>query len=178
MGVLEGKVAAICGGTSGIGARAAALFVAEGARIVVAGRRQREGEAVAAALGTAASFIPTDVAVEADVAAMIAHAVAGFGRLDCLADGLADQETDPARAALEKVLPRWQPLPHVGMVDDIANPALFLASDAARLANGHNLIVDGGISAGWPASVMREDRALFAQAFEGARAGRNVPHRK
>jgi NAD(P)-dependent dehydrogenase (short-subunit alcohol dehydrogenase family) len=39
-------------------------------------------------------------------------------------------------------------LPKVGLVDDIAEAALFLASDAARLINGHNLIIiDGGITA-------------------------------
>lgn len=81
---LEGKVAVITGGTSGIGARTAEVFVAEGAKVVIAGRRQQRGERLARKLGEAASFIRTDVSLEAEVKAMIDHAVDRFGRLDCL----------------------------------------------------------------------------------------------
>jgi NAD(P)-dependent dehydrogenase (short-subunit alcohol dehydrogenase family) len=81
---LEGKVAVIAGGTSGIGARTAKLFVAEGARVVVAGRREHDGERLVEPFGNAASFVKTDVSVEAEVEAMIDHAVRRFGRLDCL----------------------------------------------------------------------------------------------
>lgn len=90
MGALDGKVAVITGATSGIGARAAALFVEEGARVVIAGRRRERGEEFAARLGTAASFIRTDVSIEPDVAAMIKHAVDKFGRIDCLFNNAGD----------------------------------------------------------------------------------------
>ena len=84
MGQLEGKVAVVTGATSGIGERIAELFVAEGARVVAAGRRVDEGRALEARLGDSLSFIRADVADETSVKAMIDHAIARFGRLDCL----------------------------------------------------------------------------------------------
>ena len=48
---LERKVAVITGGTSGIGARTAEVFVAEGAKAVIAGRRKERGERLAQKLG-------------------------------------------------------------------------------------------------------------------------------
>src|SRR5271156_4237015 len=82
MGALEGKVAIVTGGTSGIGERIVELFVEEGAKVVVAARRAEEGKALEKRLGV--DFVRADVAVEADVKAMIDHAVKRFGRVDCL----------------------------------------------------------------------------------------------
>jgi NAD(P)-dependent dehydrogenase (short-subunit alcohol dehydrogenase family) len=84
MGRLDGKVAVITGATSGIGLRTAEVFVAEGAKIVVAGRRVPEGEALAKKLGANCIFRPTDVMVEEQIRALIDLSVEKFGRLDCL----------------------------------------------------------------------------------------------
>jgi len=82
MGALDGKAAIVTGGTSGIGERIVELFVEEGAKVVVAARREQEGAALEKRLGV--RFIRTDVSSEADVKAMIDHAVKSFGRVDCL----------------------------------------------------------------------------------------------
>jgi NAD(P)-dependent dehydrogenase (short-subunit alcohol dehydrogenase family) len=100
MGQLDGKVAVVTGATSGIGDRIAELFVAEGASVVAAGRRTDEGSALEVRCGGNLSFIRTDVSVEADVKAMIDHAVSRFGRLDCLSTTRA-----PVR--------RWSVLPRL-----------------------------------------------------------------
>ena len=84
MARLDGKVAIITGATSGIGLRSAEIFVAEGAKVVIAGRRAPEGEALAAKLGSACSFLQTDVTDEAQMAALVAHTLTTFGRIDCL----------------------------------------------------------------------------------------------
>lgn len=101
-GILADKIAVVTGGTSGIGERIAALFVAEGARVVIAGRRRDRGERLAATLGSAACFVRTDVTVEAEVRAMIAAAVEKFGRLDCLVNnaGAGSQRAAIAEADL------------------------------------------------------------------------------
>ena len=82
MGALNGKVAIVTGATSGIGERIAELFVEEGAKVVVAGRREAEGAAVEKRLGV--TFIRADVSQEADVKAMVDHAAQKYGRVDCL----------------------------------------------------------------------------------------------
>jgi NAD(P)-dependent dehydrogenase (short-subunit alcohol dehydrogenase family) len=82
MGRLDGKVAIVAGGTSGIGQRTAERFVEEGARVVIAGRRAEEGEHLAKDLGSQADFIRTDVTHEADIKAMLAQAVTR-GRWRC-----------------------------------------------------------------------------------------------
>jgi NAD(P)-dependent dehydrogenase (short-subunit alcohol dehydrogenase family) len=84
MGALDGKVAIITGGTSGIGARTAELFVEEGAIVVIAGRRSNTGNSLAQRLGRAAHFVRTDVANEADVKSLIEGTAARFGHLDCV----------------------------------------------------------------------------------------------
>ncbi|MBI4552575.1 MAG: SDR family oxidoreductase, partial [Candidatus Latescibacteria bacterium] len=44
----------------------------------------------------------------------------------------------------------YQPLPEVGEPDDIANAALYLASDEARFVTGANVVVDGGLTVRMP----------------------------
>jgi NAD(P)-dependent dehydrogenase (short-subunit alcohol dehydrogenase family) len=83
-GRIEGKVAIVTGGASGIGAGTVRRFVEEGARVVVADLQVDAGKRLAAELGERARFIEADVADEHAVAAAVDLAVAEFGRLDCM----------------------------------------------------------------------------------------------
>jgi NAD(P)-dependent dehydrogenase (short-subunit alcohol dehydrogenase family) len=83
-GRLQGKVAVVTGGASGIGAGTVRRFVSEGARVVLADLDAQRGELLARELGDAVRFQRTDVSLEPDVARLIDVAVGQFGRLDCL----------------------------------------------------------------------------------------------
>jgi NAD(P)-dependent dehydrogenase (short-subunit alcohol dehydrogenase family) len=84
MGQLDGTVAVITGGASGMGLASAQRFVAEDARVVIADLNVEAGERAVAELGSAARFIRCDVSVEADVASTVSLAVEAFGRLDVM----------------------------------------------------------------------------------------------
>ena len=80
-----GKVALVTGGTSGIGKATAIAFARAGAKVVLSGRREKEGAAVVAEikkLGGDAAFVRADVAKDADVKAMVDYTVDTFGKLD------------------------------------------------------------------------------------------------
>jgi NAD(P)-dependent dehydrogenase (short-subunit alcohol dehydrogenase family) len=81
---LEGKVAVITGGSSGIGRASARLFVEEGAKVVIADVMEERGSSLAGELGENALFLRVDVSREDDVEAAVDLAVERFGRLDCM----------------------------------------------------------------------------------------------
>ena len=253
---LQGKVAVITGGTSGIGAATAELFVVEGARVVLTGRSREKGSALAEQLGANAIYHESDVMREEDIKASIDLAVERFGSLDILfnnaggptrgpfdsitsedidygvhlllrsamlgiryaiepmkaagggsiinnssiaairyrqgdplysalkaamthysklagvelgrfgirvnvispgaiatpifyggsarANTLSDEENARKMTKLTYNLSRATPMTRAGLSEDIAEAALYLASDAGRFVNSHDLVVDGG----------------------------------
>ncbi|MET0937411.1 MAG: SDR family NAD(P)-dependent oxidoreductase, partial [Luteibacter sp.] len=85
MKLLNGKVAIVTGGTSGIGQASAELFASEGARVVIVGRRRVEGEAVRDTIrmvGGEAEFVEADLSDDLAVGRMVTEATACFGRID------------------------------------------------------------------------------------------------
>lgn len=84
MAELEGKVAVITGGASGIGEASVRLFINEGARVVIADMQQERGQALAVELGDSAVFVSCEVRQEDQVKGAIDAAVNTWGRLDCV----------------------------------------------------------------------------------------------
>lgn len=85
MSQFAGKVALVTGGNAGIGRATALEFARNGAKVVISGRREKEGNEVVAeikAAGGEAIFVKTDVSKENEVKALIDQTLATFGRLD------------------------------------------------------------------------------------------------
>ncbi|MGB5759320.1 MAG: SDR family oxidoreductase [Acidimicrobiales bacterium] len=280
-GRLEGKVAIITGGNTGLGKRTVERFVEEGATVVLAARRVDAGEAVAAACGEQAVFRKVDVAVESEVADLIRFTVDTYGRLDCMfnnagvpapggriqdvsldeldaamrvlfggvvaamkhaapvmrsqgsgsiinngsvaasraglsssmcysaakaavvhltrcvamelgedgvrvnaispggmatgifgkAFGLSVEDAEQTAEQVKIALQGLQPIPRAGLPDDIANAAVFLASDESTFVNGHELIVDGGLVGGRMWTPQQEGLAAMRALLGAEPAG-------
>ena len=85
-GLIAGKVALVTGASSGIGRATALAFAREGAKVVVADVTVEGGEETVAQVkkaGGEAIFVKTDVSKAVEVEALVAKAVATYGRLDC-----------------------------------------------------------------------------------------------
>jgi NAD(P)-dependent dehydrogenase (short-subunit alcohol dehydrogenase family) len=98
MGLLDGRVLLVSGGTQGVGAGVARAAAREGASVAVSGRRREPGEKLVAELregGTATLFVPADIADVRQAQASVAAVVSEFGRVDALvnAAGLTSRGT-------------------------------------------------------------------------------------
>ena len=105
---LEGKTAVITGAAAGIGRATAALFIAEGARVIVADLNLAAARATCAELGSAATPVACDVADSAQCKALIEFAEAHFGKLDILVNnagfGALGSVVTTDEAVLDRIL--------------------------------------------------------------------------
>src|SRR5690348_4003083 len=99
-----GKVVLVTGGTSGIGKATAIAFARAGAKVVLTGRREKEGTEVVRQieeLGGQAAFVRADVAKDGDVQAMVKFTVDKFGKLDIAFNNAGVEWTGPLDQASE-----------------------------------------------------------------------------
>jgi NAD(P)-dependent dehydrogenase (short-subunit alcohol dehydrogenase family) len=257
MGKLDGKVAVITGGASGIGRATVRLFAKEGARVVFGDIEDGMARRVADEVGVNATYIHADVNREADIKALVDYAAEKMGRMDCIFNnagaggaggliedvavedwdatinlllrsvflgikhavrvmkpqgsgsiistasvagiqtgfghhaysackaaiihltrtaavelgasgirvncicpggiataifgrglGLSAEDADKAAELLKPVFADLQPIKRAGLPEDIAQAALWLASDDASFVSGHALVVDGALTGG------------------------------
>lgn len=102
-GRLQGKVALITGGASGLGRAAASEFIQHGAQVIIADVDSQQGPQVAKFLGPQAQFVCCDVSVEAQVAEAVDTAMASHGKLDIMFNnaGIAGKAIPPGIADLD-----------------------------------------------------------------------------
>jgi NAD(P)-dependent dehydrogenase (short-subunit alcohol dehydrogenase family) len=99
---LEGKIAVITGGTSGIGLATAKRFVAEGAYVFITGRRRKELDAAVAAIGSNATGVQGDVSNFADLDRLYEVVKVEKGRIDILYANAGISESAPVGAVTEE----------------------------------------------------------------------------
>ena len=109
MGRLDGKVAMITGGNSGIGECTALLFAKEGAKVVISARRVAQLEAVAEKIkaeGGEVLVVPCDISKKEQCAEAVNKAVETFGKLDILVNnaGVVDSGLEPIEKVTDETI--------------------------------------------------------------------------
>jgi NAD(P)-dependent dehydrogenase (short-subunit alcohol dehydrogenase family) len=138
-GALDGKVAVVTGGGSGIGEAIARAFADEGCRVVIAGRRAEAIERVAAETGGTA--VVTDVAAEGDVAALMAAAAGADGAIDVLVNNAGI--TGPVSNAEDLDMAAWDETVAInlrGVILCIKHAAPYLKRRGGAIVNMSSLM--------------------------------------
>ena len=165
---LDGKVAVVTGGASGLGRATVERFLAEGARVLIADVEDERGQAVAATLGPNAFFRRTDVSDPNQVGALVAAAVEKFGGLHVMVNNAGVSGT-MHRRFLDDDLADFHRIMAVNVLGVMAG-----TRDAARhmAANGGGSIINmtsiGGIQAGGGVMTYRASKAAVIQFTKSA----------
>ena len=158
-GRLDGKVAIITGASSGLGPVMGTMFVREGAKVVLAARREALVLEAASAAGGGAIGVRADVTNEDDVAALVARAVEEFGQVDVLCNNAAAPGQDTW--IWEQTLENWN-----ATIDIDVTAAMLCTREVLRqsmLERGSGVILNFSSTASY-AGVPRKTHYVTAKA--------------
>jgi NAD(P)-dependent dehydrogenase (short-subunit alcohol dehydrogenase family) len=149
MGKLQGKVAVITGGASGIGAATARLFVSEGAKVVLVDLNEEKGkefEQELKALSYEALFVKANITSEEDVADVFKQAVETFGKVDVVFNNAGIGRVHPSH---DLEYSEWRTTVNVDL-----DGVFLVAREAIRemLKTGGGAIVNTASMYGWVGS--------------------------
>ncbi len=164
MGLLDGRVAFITGGASGIGRGAALRFAAEGARVAIADVQDEDGVAARAVIegvGGEALFVHCDVSDPASVEQAIAGTVERFGRLDVV---FANAGVNGVWAPIEDLLPEeWEQTHAINLKGTFLT--VRYAIPHLRSAGGGSIIITSSVNG------TRTFSNAGASAYSASKAG-------
>jgi NAD(P)-dependent dehydrogenase (short-subunit alcohol dehydrogenase family) len=145
MGTLDGKVAVITGGNSGIGLATAQRFVAEGADVFIMGRRQDELTAAVEQIGRNVTAVAGDVTNLADLDRLFATVRKHAGRVDILFVNAGIAEPSPLGAITEAMFDRSFGINVKGALFTVQQ-ALPLLSDGASIIFSSSIVGSMGFA--------------------------------
>ncbi|GGH27866.1 alcohol dehydrogenase [Alsobacter metallidurans] len=139
-GRLDGRIALITGGASGLGAATARAFVREGARVMIADIDEGRAAELARELGDGAAFVPCDHTDRGQTEAAVAATLAAFGALDILHNNAGGPFAGPVESADDAVLARVIGVNLVGVFKMTQSALPALRESAARRPHGASIL--------------------------------------
>ena len=158
------KIVLVTGGTSGIGKTTALAFAEAGAKVVITGRREKEGLEVVAEIkktGGTAAYIRTDVAKEADVVKAVGFVLSTHGRLDVAFNNAGVEIVGPLDQVTEEQYRRTFDINVWGVLSAMKHEV------SAMLINGGGSIVNVSSIAGHVGMAQASIYVATKHAVEG-----------
>ncbi len=140
---LEGKIALVTGGSSGIGLATAQRFVSEGAYVFITGRRQAELDAAAKIIGSNVSAIKADVSILADLDRVFAQIKQEKGRVDVVFANAGGGEFAPIGSITEEHFDKTFNTNVKGLVFTVQKALPLMPNGSAVVLNGSIVSVKG-----------------------------------
>ncbi|MFL6335805.1 MAG: SDR family oxidoreductase [Pyrinomonadaceae bacterium] len=172
-GKLEGKVALVTGGNSGIGLATAKEFAREGARVVITGRDARTLEEAARAIGGEALALRADAASLGEIDGLFAAVKERFGRLDVLFVNAGVAQFAPVEETTEELFDRIMDINFKGAYFTVKK-ALPLLADGASVILNTSVVAHVGFPAASVYSASKAALLSLVRTLSSDLAGRGI----
>ena len=170
---LEGKVAVVTGGNSGIGLATARRFAEEGAHVFITGRRQAELDAAVKQIGKQATGVQGDVGSLGDLDRLYAEVKRQHGRIDILFANAGTAELAPLGAITEEHFDKIFGVNVKGLLFTVQK-ALPLFRDSGSIILNASIVASKGLEASSVYSATKAAVRSFARTWASDFKGRKI----